>query len=277
MPEAPDESLRLRLISAAILIPVALICVWAGGWVFFLLALFGTLLMVDEWDRLCGGTGLKSVFGTLQASVCGGGAVLAALDLYVASLLILAIGGIAIFTVARGFNRQPSWPAAGVIYLGLPAVALIWLRASTETEAGAMSGATMIVWLLAVLWALDTATIAVGRSIKGPKMAPTISPNKTWSGLIGGVVAAGLVGAIAASLWDIGVMPLVLLSAALGLISQGGDLIESAIKRHFGVKNSGNLIPGHGGILDRLDGLIVAAPVVALFALMNNGNLILWH
>jgi phosphatidate cytidylyltransferase len=124
---------------------------------------------------------------------------------------------------------------------------------------------------LALVWATDTAAYIAGRGIGGPRLAPRISPNKTWAGLAGGVVGAALVGLVASLLRDapadVGLpgemWRLVALSGVLALVEQAGDLVESAVKRHFGVKDSGNLIPGHGGVLDRVDGLIAVSLAVA--------------
>lgn len=159
------------------------------------------------------------------------------------------------------------WQSLGIVYITLPVTSLFALR-SLE------SGFSIVLWMLMVVWATDIAAYFAGRALGGPKLAPTISPNKTWSGLAGGVLAAGLTGCLFT--WIISpahLMPITLLSAVLAVVAQGGDLLESGLKRHFGIKDSGTLIPGHGGILDRIDGLITAAPVVAIIVLINGGRL----
>lgn len=159
------------------------------------------------------------------------------------------------------------WQSLGIVYITLPVTSLFALR-SLE------SGFSIVLWMLIVVWATDIAAYFTGRALGGPKLAPTISPNKTWSGLGGGVLAAGLAGCIFT--WIIApahLLPITLLSAVLAVVAQGGDLLESGLKRHFGIKDSGTLIPGHGGILDRIDGLITAAPVVAIIVLVNGGRL----
>ena len=266
------DSLGLRIASAAVLIPVTVACVWVGGWLFDLLVLAVVVLLTNEWDRLCGGTGLRTVMGAMQAGTLAAVAILAALGLYPAAFGVIAIGAVALLGVSRGLNRPPLWPAAAVPYFGIPALALIWLR--TETE----HGAAVMLFLLAVVWALDSGAILAGRTIRGPRLAPAVSPNKTWSGLIGGLVAAAATGAVAAWLAASGAWgALIAISLVIWLISQAGDLAESAIKRHFGVKDSGLLIPGHGGILDRVDGLLFAAPALAAFAFLNNGSVFQWR
>ena len=123
----------------------------------------------------------------------------------------------------------------------------------------------MVFWLLAVVWATDIGAYFAGRGIGGPKLAPSISPNKTWAGLIGGALSAGLVGTLAAGLTDSDATLLVVGGMILAVVAQGGDLLESWCKRHFGVKDSSHIIPGHGGILDRVDGLLAVLPVVFLY------------
>jgi phosphatidate cytidylyltransferase len=129
-----------------------------------------------------------------------------------------------------------------------------------------------VFWLFAVVWATDTAAYISGRLIGGPKLAPRFSPNKTWAGLIGGALAAALVGVIAATLMGDAPMPsMALASAGLAVVAQAGDLVESALKRRFGVKDASTLIPGHGGVLDRLDGMLFAAPVFVALMMWTGG------
>jgi phosphatidate cytidylyltransferase len=143
-------------------------------------------------------------------------------------------------------------------------ISLIWLRGSDE------AGLRHMIWLLAVVWITDTAAYSVGRTFGGPKLATRISPNKTWSGFIGGVIAAGLVGAVAARLSERGdVLEWMILSAVVAIVAEIGDLAESALKRGFQVKDTGTLIPGHGGMLDRLDSLLFAAPIAALWLVLR--------
>ncbi len=154
--------------------------------------------------------------------------------------------------------------AAGVPYLGLGVVALLWLRAGPE------SGRLAVLFVLLVVWASDIGAYATGRLLGGPLLAPAISPGKTWAGALGGLAAATAVGF--ATLHPASA----LLAAGLGTAAQAGDLMESAMKRGFGVKDSGWLIPGHGGLLDRLDGLLTAAPAAAALQLLAGGPALGW-
>ena len=269
--ELPDESLRLRVLSAAVLVPLAVAAAYAGGWVFVTLIGVGVVLLANEWDRLCGGEGVRGVLGVLHAGVLLAAVVLAGADLFLAAAVVAAVGSAGAALLAPQFGRARAWPAAGIIYFAAPAIAILWLRSEPD-------GRQCMLWLLALVWATDVGAIAVGRTLKGPRLAPKISPAKTWSGFSGGLAGAVLVGAGAA--WLTGFASLavmVVVSAGLSLVSQIGDLVESAVKRHYGVKDSGTLIPGHGGILDRVDGLLLTAPVAAVLAWVNGGGDLLWH
>lgn len=157
------------------------------------------------------------------------------------------------------------WKAVGLTYVGIPCIAFLWLRDVQFLELSS-AGMRLTLYLIFVVAATDTAAYFAGRRIGGLKLAPSISPNKTWSGLVGGVVAAAVTGAICASFtpYPLSFSGCVWLAALLALVAQGGDLFESWLKRRAGVKDSGVLIPGHGGLLDRVDGMITAAPVFAL-------------
>ncbi|MHA1599153.1 MAG: phosphatidate cytidylyltransferase [Alphaproteobacteria bacterium] len=166
-------------------------------------------------------------------------------------------------------SRLP-WLAFGAIYIVFPSLALLWLR-------GAGGGRETVVWLLVLVWAADIGAYAAGRTIGGPKLAPAISPNKTWAGLFGCIAASALAGAAVANYFGTsGLFGVALISGFIGMLSQAGDLLESWVKRHFGVKDSSNLIPGHGGLLDRVDGLLAAALAAALIGFANKGNMALW-
>jgi phosphatidate cytidylyltransferase len=188
--------------------------------------------------------------------------VLTAIGYAALGLSVLVIG--AIIVIPLQFGERPIFSAAGVLYCGLPAVALLWLRGDEPM------GFLAVIFIFLVVWATDTAAFVAGRIIGGPKLAPSISPHKTWAGLAGGVAAAGLAAAVFALFTDASPGSLLLIGLAMGLVAQGGDLAESALKRTFGVKDASNLIPGHGGFLDRLDGIVTVAVVTALAALFAN-------
>lgn len=159
-------------------------------------------------------------------------------------------------------NEKQKWSAVGVAYVTVFASSLIYLR---SLEIGFGIVLLMLLWV----WATDIAAFFTGRFFKGPKIYVKISPNKTWSGLLGGMVTAGLIGAFASFFVPVGVLTMALYGAAIAIIAQIGDFFESWVKRSFGVKDSGAIIPGHGGIMDRLDGFVTAAPVFVIYHLLT--------
>jgi len=227
-------------------------------------------LMAREWDRLTGGagSGLLGLASSLALLVIlalgyyghGGWALLALLP---AVLVVAGLGRLA--------GRSMVWPVLGLFWLGLPCLALLWLRMGDN-------GMLAVTWLFLAVWFCDTGAYFAGRGIGGPKLAPRISPKKTWSGLLGGMFLAAAASALlAVVLAQKDAVQFAVLGALLALISQCGDLAESALKRHFDVKDSGALIPGHGGILDRVDGVLFAAPALALAAATPTLGLLPWQ
>lgn len=155
------------------------------------------------------------------------------------------------------------WQLLGLFYIVVPIISLLWLRQLEK-------GDEIVFWLIGVVWATDVAAYCAGRLIGGPKLVPKISPNKTWAGLLGGMMAAGAYGYVIGRVFaSTNPVFLVAASAMLAIFAQAGDIFESWVKRHFGVKDSGSLIPGHGGILDRVDGLVAVAPKVVVFILLE--------
>lgn len=254
--------LRTRIISALILAPLALGLAWLGGWPFAALLGVAAIAMALELSALLPGQ------STTSRVMLAGFALLA--------ILLTAIGGpfVALLAAVAGLTfaisiailrGAPLWPPLlAYLYLIPPLVALLWLRLDAEY------GRLAVFWLLLVVWATDIFAYFVGRGIGGPRIAPRLSPKKTWAGLIGGMFGAGVVGAAAAIWLDLGSPAmLALVSAGLAVVAQAGDFFESALKRRAGVKDSGRLIPGHGGVLDRVDGLVTAAVAAALIALLH--------
>jgi len=257
--------LRLRVASAAVLAPVALACLWVGGYAWAALVIVAGGGMAVEWARL--GPGQNRLKDELLVAVPVVYASIAALFWPGYGLQALALG----FVGSWLFSVRPAL-ALGVPYAGLGTLALLWLRG--DAAVGLMN----LLFLVLAVWASDIAAYAVGRWWGGAKLAPRISPGKTWSGSIGGVAGAALAGLVLASVIGIGSpVRAVLVAAALAVIGQAGDLLESAIKRHFGVKDSSHLIPGHGGLLDRLDGFLTAAPAAALLALWMGRGVVVWQ
>jgi phosphatidate cytidylyltransferase len=256
------SALRLRLLSALALAPIALAVVVAGGWIFAVFVGVVTVLMALEWSRLSAarfGRDYAQLAGAVVVVVGLAATLLAALDRPRAAVGCVAIGALVTSLVALVRGAAPGWAGIGVALVGLPAVALVSLRSLPEV------GLSAVVWLLIVVWTTDAVAYLVGRQVGGPRLAPSISPGKTWSGLGGGVVGAGLASLIVASILG-SERPLHYagLGAAFAIVAQLGDLGESMLKRRAGVKDSGSLIPGHGGILDRVDGLLLTAPLLSM-------------
>ena len=176
--------------------------------------------------------------------------------------ILVAIAAGAMFVEWRRLtdNWGVGWVIAGFVYALLPALALLWLRDR------APQGLELLYWVFIVTWSTDIGAYFAGRAIGGPKLAPSISPNKTWAGLVGGMISAGLAG-LAWTQYVMLPLALIWLAPLFAAAAQGGDLFESWLKRRAGAKDSGTLLPGHGGILDRLDGLVVVATLTALFQL----------
>ena len=241
----PWADLRLRVLSALVLLPLGLGCLWLGGWVWVALVALGSVGLALEYSAMCGGSAGPVAVLVVAATGC------AATGFAGFALLLLAAGAGTLWWRGRRIA-----PVLGVPYVGLTAVALVWLRGQGTAGFG------NVLFVLLVVWATDIAAYLVGRLIGGPRLAPAISPGKTWSGAVGGLAGALLIGWAASP-----GSAAILLAALLSVVAQAGDLMESGIKRRFGVKDSGTLIPGHGGLLDRLDGVLTAAPAAALLAL----------
>jgi phosphatidate cytidylyltransferase len=189
-----------------------------------------------------------------------------------AGALAVALAGSlgVLFYAAWTGKVEPLWAGGGTLWLTLGALGFLWLGLGP-------AGRDTTLWLLAVVWATDIGAYAAGRSLGGPRLAPRISPNKTWAGLIGGVSCAALVTLAAAALTGSPWPLLVATSVGLAVVAQLGDLAESYAKRHFGVKDSSGLIPGHGGLLDRLDGLLAAAIAAALVTVATGESPLAWR
>ncbi len=252
-----SSGLKLRILSAAVMLPVAVAATWLGGWFFAALIALAGIAMLWEWGRLPGDLAMNVV-------VSGSLVFVAGLYLCLSSNPAAGFGLIVIMApvIALLQWRRFVWHAAGFVYIALPCLALLWLRDGAD-------GLLIVFWLLVVVWATDIGAYFAGRTIGGPKLIPRISPNKTWAGLFGGMAAAGLAGGLVASLAPpLPVFWLGISAAVLAIIAQAGDFTESAIKRRCGVKDSSHLIPGHGGVLDRVDGLLFVAPVATLALLL---------
>ncbi len=183
-----------------------------------------------------------------------------------AAFAFLAIGAVAAFVMARQRGDNPFWHAGGVLYLGLPSLALVGLRVFPT------QGALIVLGLFLIVWATDTGALVFGKLIGGAKMAPRISPGKTWSGTIGGSITAAVVFAAYIAFFSFNVLAGVVFALGLSVVAHLGDLFESAVKRRFGTKDAGGLIPGHGGVLDRMDSMFAASCVMALLVFVAHLN-----
>jgi phosphatidate cytidylyltransferase len=258
-----------RILSAVVLGPPVLYASWVGSWPFLgLVALAGGLL-AWEWGRLCRGRfdagGKLLAVMAVMVGLFGAALPLPTLGLIMVAALVVPMANSN--TVRPIAVKSGPWLRIGAVYIGVPLLALTWLRHHDRA---------IFLWLLLLVWATDVMAYAVGRMLGGPKLLPAVSPKKTWSGLAGGMLGAGAVGALAALHEGQPVGLLALLSATLAVWAQAGDLAESWVKRYFGVKDSSQIIPGHGGILDRVDGLLAAAPAAVVFCLADPQRFAHW-
>jgi phosphatidate cytidylyltransferase len=268
--------LGVRLFSAVVLIPAVLVDVWVGGIWFQLFVALLAILVAYEWTVMAHGRSSSQFAIHAAAALCG---------VFLPMETGLPGTSFAVFILATAsavlaqFQGRPTsiWTYLGVPYAAIPGAALVVLRADEQM------GLLAILWLLSIVWAADTCAYFAGRLIGGPRLAPVISPKKTWSGLAGAVagsVVATVIFVYAAELGDLGILGV--LAGTAALVEQAGDLFKSALKRHFGVKDSGRLIPGHGGVIDRVDGLIAVSAFAAgvgfiRAGLYNSGQgLLLW-
>jgi len=207
----PKENTKQRVVSALILMPIAIYAIFYSKDFFIFLAIIIAIIMASEWTEM--------------------------------------------ISKMKDHRR---WQIIGLLYISIPIFLVIKIR---------FHGSEILFWMFAVIWSTDIFAFFAGKNLGGPKLAPKISPNKTWSGLLGGIVASAVIGFLSSFMFSGGVIFFILISILLAIIEQLSDLLESKFKRIFGVKDSGNIIPGHGGVLDRLDGMMLVAP--ALFALIT--------
>ena len=262
-----------RLVTAVVLAICAVAAAQAGGVAFLAVVTALTGIVTFEWIKM---SCLDRSPGTLLLSVVAAAASGAAFAIWDAekALAAGAVGAVLIAAAAKIERNNPFWTAAGVFFLIVSMVSTIWLRAE-----GA-AGLATIYWLFAVVWATDSGAYLFGKLIGGARFAPRISPGKSWAGVAGGM-AIGILSGIgitllmssAGVLGSVPNLPIIALaSAVLSVFAQAGDLAESGVKRHFGVKDSGAWLPGHGGALDRLDSLILVTPILAFAILLAGGS-----
>ena len=248
------RNLSLRILSGLALGPPVLALAFLGGKWFAVAMAIASAIALREWFRIVSGKPFIAGYMALAA-------VMLAYWRYGAPIAVASLGGLAVmFGLAQsGRQSNPGFAALGLPYVGLTMVGLPWLRDSGDT------GWQLVFFVFLTIWASDIGAFIVGRTLGGPRLAPSISPNKTWSGLVGGLLAAGLVALGWAQVFAARIPAYaIVIAIGLSLVGQGGDLFESSVKRRFRLKDSGGLIPGHGGLLDRIDGLLWAAPTFAL-------------
>ena len=260
-PAADSRNLLTRIIAASVLIPLAVAIAYAGGWLWTALVTLAAIGLYVEWLMVVGGAAEKRVAVSGVIALVVAGLCLASARIDVA-LVVLAVGLVAVGLMTP---ERRNWTAAGFLYAAVAEIASVLLRLD------AVKGFIALIFVLLIVWVTDSGGYFAGRGIGGPKLWPRVSPNKTWAGAVGGFIASLAVAGIFARL-DLGKAgPLLMISGVLSVVSQLGDLFESAVKRRFGVKDSSQIIPGHGGLLDRLDGFVAAVAVAALFGFLRGG------
>lgn len=250
----------VRLVSGVVMAVAAAAILIAGEIPFYALATVIAMLVSWEWSRLVRGTGFDAIAG-VHIAAAGASSLLAALGWPALGVLMVIIGSI--LTLLLSVGDRSFFSGAGVIYAGLPVISLIWLRSDPAL------GFLAVVFLVLTVVATDVGAFIAGRLIGGKKLWPRVSPNKTWSGLLGGMsLSAVAAAAYSFAVPGAGLVRLGLIGAVLAVVAQAGDLAESSLKRHFHVKDTSALIPGHGGVMDRVDGLVAAALAVGFAALI---------
>jgi len=259
--EADSRNLSTRIIAAAVLIPLAIAIAYAGGWLWTALVTLAAVGLYVEWLMVVGRVADKRVVvsGVVALAVAGLCLAIGRID---AALMVLGVGLVAVALITPS---QRNWSALGFLYAAAAEIASVLLRLDP------VKGFAALVFVLVIVWVTDSGGYFAGRGIGGPKLWPRVSPKKTWAGAIGRFIASLAVAGAFAAL-DLGKAgPLLMISGVLSVVSQLGDLFESAVKRRFGVKDSSQIIPGHGGLLDRLDGFVAAVAMAALFGLLRGG------
>lgn len=268
------SDLKLRVASAAVLALIGGLAVWLGGiWFAVFIALLAGAIGW-EWRSITHHGGAACGFDAVPLITAVAGAALAThiWDAGIALIwLIAALAGGLVFDVLWAKKTAAFWSLIGGLYCGGAAIGLVWLRAFEPY------GLNSVIWIVIVVAAADIGGYFAGKTFGGPKLWPRVSPKKTWSGALGGIALAAALGAIFSGAtsgtyyYEVSVV-----SALAAMISQAGDLAESALKRRFAVKDASNLIPGHGGVLDRFDGLMAAVIVAVAITGMRGQTVFIW-
>jgi len=270
-PESAMRNFQRRVLSALVLAPLAIVAAYLGGGLFVALCALAATAVLWEWSTVVArGAEPRILAPGLVALALA--AILVTMQHAYPAMAVVAIGAvvaaalIAAWPPAVGTRTAPAWGAGGVVYAGIVLVCPALLRNDPEY------GLQALLFLFATVWATDIFAYLTGRTLGGPLLWPKLSPNKTWSGALGGLVG-GVAAGVAVAYASGGTRGVVagVLALVLSIVAQGGDLFESAIKRRFGVKDTSHLIPGHGGVMDRLDGFLVAALAAVLIGILRQG------
>lgn len=265
-PQTPEtgagaSNLFLRVVAAMVLAPLTIGIAWIGGWPWICLVMAAGALLYAEWLMIVGASRNRFLVAAgVSALVIAGLPMVAGRTDVAVAILVAGTAVVAIFA-----SKQRLWVAGGMVYAAAAVIASILVR--LDAEAGFLA----LMFVLLVVWVTDIGGYFAGRGIGGPKLWPRVSPKKTWAGAIGGLVLSLAVAAAFALLGYGRMLPLLLLGTMLSVVSQLGDLFESAIKRQFGVKDSSHIIPGHGGLMDRLDGFVAAIVFAAFIGFLRGG------
>ena len=258
----PHSELTVRVVAAVALAPLPILAAMLGGWPFVMLCALAAIGIWWEWATLAAGAAARPLIA-VGAAALAAAAMLLALDWTGAALAVMALGAALVAAQAR---RDHAWVGAGVVYAGIILAAPVVLRRDADY------GLLGILFLFAVVWTTDIAAYFAGRAIGGPNLAPRVSPKKTWSGALGGAVGAVIAAIVVAVIAGTGRWAMLgLVGFLLSVASQAGDLFESGFKRRYGAKDASRLIPGHGGLMDRLDGFIAAVLAATILGLLRGG------
>jgi phosphatidate cytidylyltransferase len=254
--------LGVRTASALVLAPIVVAAIWAGDIWFLVFVIFAGVMLALEWITIAHSANTRQFALHALAVIC---ATVLVKDLGV----LRTCGVIAILTamsIAVSLQAMNKWKLIGVPYVALPILALVVLRSDAQW------GLAAILWCVVIVWSADILAYFAGRIIGGPKLAPVLSPKKTWAGMGGAIVGAAAASIVFTQFMNLPTWPLFVFAAVFAVVEQGGDILESALKRSYGVKDSSNLIPGHGGILDRVDGLIAVILAATLVGYLHNAQ-----
>jgi phosphatidate cytidylyltransferase len=259
--EQGSRNLVMRVLAALVLAPTAIAIAYAGGWLWTTLVTLAAIGLYVEWLTIVGAAREMRVVASGAVALAIAGLSLA-LGLIDAALVVLVLG---LAAVALLSPERRAWTAAGFFYAGAAQIASVLVRLDQTC------GFVALILILLVVWVTDIGGYFAGRGIGGPKLWPRVSPRKTWAGAIGGFLASLVISGGFAAFGFGKAGPILLLGAVLSIASQLGDLFESAVKRRFGVKDSSHIIPGHGGLMDRLDGFVAAVILAAIFGVLRGG------